>query len=426
MKTTRSIRTMYSLAICALLGAAVWGASLASNACGANLITLASFNDANGSGPYAGLSVGPSGKLYGTTLYGGAHGYGALFQVDPATGELNTLLSLNGNMDGTTGSRPYGGVIAAADGNLYGTMYIGGAVASGTVFKFQVEAGAFTTLASFQRRNGGGPVTDLIFDADGKLYGTTGDGGIRGYGTVFEFDPASGSLDALVSFDHDTNGGRPYGRLVFDVDGNLYGTTYQGGPERYGTIFKIDHDTGFFTTLATFNGANGRGSHSGLTIDTAGNLYGTTQQGGANDLGTIFKLDRSTGVLTTLLSFNGANGSYPEAGMIADAAGNLYGTTREGGASNFGTIFMIDSRTAALTTLVTFNLANGAHPCAELIADADGNLYGTTFGINTAGDTVFKLTDTGFVVPSVPEPASLSLLLLGTVAMVCRRRACRP
>ncbi|MBA4106556.1 MAG: hypothetical protein C0485_12425 [Pirellula sp.] len=417
MKTTRSIRTMHSLAICALLITAVaTGIFFASPACAANLTTLASFNYASGVHPSAGLIADSDGSLYGTALDGGGPNiYGTVFKVNPTTGALVTLASFNG----ANGQTTLGGLIADAHGNLYGTTRRGGANGYGTVFKIDSVTNALATLISFNGDNGGFSRAGLIADADGNLYGTTSVGGTSNDGTIFKLDPVTGILTTLASFDG-VIGRDPRARLIADSVGNLYGTTYGA----VGAVFKFNPVTNALTKLAQFDVHNGEQPSAGLIADADGNLYGTTAYGGASNGGTVFKLNPATGDLTTLVSFAGANGRIPFGDLIADANGNLYGTTSYGGASDLGTVFKLDLATGALTTLTSFNGVNGANPYAGLVADADGNLYSTTgFGGEFDAGTVFKLTDTGFVVPAVPEPMSLSLLALGGAAVVRRRRA---
>jgi len=223
----------------------------------------------------------------------------------------------------------------------------------------------------------------------------------------------------------------PYASLTTDAAGNLYGTTYGGGTNGSGTVFKIASDTHALTTLYSFNGTDGRNPRANLLADSSGNLYGTTEFGGADDVGTVYMLAASTNALTTLVSFTGpdftgANGTNPWGGLIADAAGNLYGTTRYGGSPNgWGTVFKIAAGTHDLTTLVTFDFANGAYPLAGLVADAAGNLYGTTAGgggyINPEGygtspGTVFKIAaDTHDLVWSSHMPLNMQVPYAGVI-----------
>ena len=270
--------------------------------------------------------------------------------------------------------------------------------------------------------DGFGPYAGLIEDASGSFYGTTFHGGSiqglcsQGCGTVFKLD-ASGNYIVLHNFCSQPNcsdGNTPYGSLTKDASGNIYGTTQFGGIDHIGggTVFKLD-SVGNYTVLYKFcslaNCTDGEQPFAGLIEDASGNLYGTTSLGGANNGGTVFKLD-SAGNYTVLYNFcsqaNCADGWGPYAGLIEDVSGNLYGTTFWGGGSiDGGTVFKLDSA-GNYTVLHTFcsqaNCMDGYHPYAGLIKDASGNLYGTTYnggatnnGLAPGGGTVFKLDSAG-------------------------------
>ena len=251
-------------------------------------------------------------------------------------------------------------------------------------------------IYSFQNiPDGASPVGGLFRDAAGNLYGTTSAGGADlKLGTVFKVD-TTGVETVLHRFDG-TDGAYPMAGVIRDAAGNLYGTTMQGGESNAcdlgcGTIFKID-PTGNATVLHSFHSSDGRYPTSDLIPDAAGNLYGTVW-GGALDKGIVFKVNRS-GKLTVLYSFTGRSDGWQPRGRLArDAAGNLYGTTFAGGAYNWGTVFKLDT-TGKETVLYSFN---GAGPSAGgLFRDAAGNLYGTTWngGAYNQG-TVFKVDTSG-------------------------------
>ena len=395
------------------------------------LTTLANFNGASGQFPNAGLSADAAGDLFGMTATGGAYGYGAVFElVNNRGGGYTpvTLLSFS-NTPGVAGSDS--GVIADAAGNLFGTIPSGGAAGDGAVFELVNHGGgAYTpvTLLSFNGANGALPSAGLIADAAGNLFGTTAAGGANGDGAVFEIAKAGAGYAStpttLFSFDG-ASGAGPASGLIADAAGNLFGVTPSGGANGYGTVFELVRDGGgVYTpvTLLSFNGADGRFASS-LITDAAGNLFGTTSSGGAYGYGTVFELVNNGGGYTpvTLLSFNGADGANPGGGLIADAAGDLFGTTGEGGAYSApglprGTVFeLVNNGGGSYTpvTLLSFNGADGAGPVGSLIADAAGDLFGATAGGGAAGDgTAFEITNSGFVTKgSTPPPATSSNIL---------------
>jgi len=351
------------------------------------ITTLASFNGTNGLYAESALIMDSSGNLYGTTHQGGASNEGTVFELAPGSGTLITLASFNG----TNGEHPESALIMDDSGNLYGTTYGGGASGDGTVFEMAQGSGTLTTLALFSGANGQGPGGALIMDSSGNLYGTTWVGPGPGDGTVFELAQGSGTITTLASF-LAPNGENPYAGLIMDSSGNVYGTTWNGGASSNGTVFEMAPGSGTITTLALFNGANGQGPGGALIMDGSGNLYGTTSEGGASNDGTVFELAHGSGAITTLASFNGANGDYPLGALVMDSSGNLYGTTDFGGASNDGTVFKLAHGSGTITTLASFNGTNGEGPHAGLIMDSSGNLYGTTVVGGACGyGSVFEL-----------------------------------
>src|ERR1022692_4562657 len=280
---------------------------------------------------YAGVIRDPAGNIFGTTTNGGASGAGVVFKVD-ASGHERVLYSFAGGADG---GNPHAGVILDSAGNLYGTTPNGGTSGAGVVFKLDTT-GHETVLYSFTGgADGGYPDAGLIGDSAGYLYGTTLYGGTAGNGTVYKLD-ATGHETVLYSF---TDGGNPYAGVVRDAAVNLYGTTSYGGAPGLGVVFKLD-TAGNETVLYTFtNGPDGYYPNAGVIRDSAGSLYGTTVWGGAGGAGVVYKLDTS-GQETVLYGFPGAtDGHSPYAGVIRDPADNLYGTTIDGGAAGAGIVY---------------------------------------------------------------------------------------
>ena len=273
-------------------------------------------------------------------------------------GGLIAIASFNGD----NGANPrFSGATLDAQGNLYGTAYNGGANGMGTVWEIAKGTDTITTIASFNGGNGQQPAAGVTLDAQGNLYGTTVSGASND-GTVWEIAKGSSTITTIATF-NGTNGSGPFGGVTLDAQGNLYGTTHLGAGGG-GTVWEIAKGSNAITTIAAFNGGNGnpRVPTSGVTLDAQGNLYGTTQQGGTNSMGTVWEIAKGTGVITILASFNGGNGDAPHAGVTLDAQGNLYGTTTGGGASNDGTVWEIAKGSNTITTIASFNGTNGSLP----------------------------------------------------------------
>ncbi|MFY9675369.1 MAG: choice-of-anchor tandem repeat GloVer-containing protein [Terriglobales bacterium] len=335
---------------------------------------LYEFSPPDGYVPAAGVAFDKSGNLYGTTYVGGANDCGVVFELSPQAGGTWTqkvLYSFTGSPDGC---EPESGVIFDAAGNLYGMTAFGGnptcptfPFSCGIVFELMPQPdGSWKEeiLHSFSnaRHDGYNPWSaGLVFDAIGNLYGTTSAGGSyqtkTGFGgTVFELSPKKKgrwSEKILHSFGHKKDGTYPQGNLVFDANGNIYGMTYAGGANSYGTVFELSPKVsgrGWIENVIhslNYNGVDGYEPHGpSLIIDAAGNLYGTTNLGGTADGGIVFELTPGQGGAWTEeilhnFSFNDGDGNDPSSGLIFDSAGNLYGTTIVGGAYNGGTVFEI-------------------------------------------------------------------------------------
>jgi len=339
---------------------------------------------ADGANPYADLIRDSSGNLYGTTGYGGASGAGTVFEI-AKSGANTVLYSFTGGNDG---ANPFAGLVLES-GVLYGATYNGGASGYGVVFK--LERGKESVLYSFTgAADGANPYAGLVSDSKGNLYGTTASGGASGYGVVFKIGKNGGET-VLYSFTGGADGANPYGGLMRTSSGNLYGTTYNGGTSDYGTVFEVDKNTE--TVLYSFaGGVDGANPYAGLVSDSEGNLYGTASHAGASDAGAVFKIDKA-GAETVLYSFTGgADGGFPYGGLVRNSAGNLYGTTFSGGASQGGVVFEVN-KAGEETVLYSFTgQADGGSPFAGLVQDSSGNLYGTTFLGGASGYGVaFKL-----------------------------------
>jgi uncharacterized repeat protein (TIGR03803 family) len=345
----------------------------------------------DGGNPIAGVILDSAGNLYGTGAAGGASGSGVIYKVDPS-GQETVLYNLAGT--------PQAGVIRDAAGNLYGTTTDGGARHMGSVYKLDTS-GQMKVLHSFSTGSGGNfPYAGVIGDGEGNLYGATSRGGAADAGVVYQLD-SSGQETVLYSFTDQADGGSPYAGVIRDSAGNLYGTTNAGGAAGYGVVYKVD-TAGQETVVYSFTGgADGGMPNAGVIRDAAGNLYGTTTAGGAGSgssgSGVVYTVSPA-GQETVLYTFaGGTDGSIPEAGVIRDAAGNLYGTTLKGGATGgWGTVFKVDTA-GQETVLYRFpTAADGGCPVAGLTSGPSGSFYGTTFsgGSSNAG-VVFKLDAAG-------------------------------
>jgi uncharacterized repeat protein (TIGR03803 family) len=355
---------------------------------------LYSFKGATADGGYppAGVTLDAAGNIYGTTWKGGAVNLGTVFELSKH-GE--TLMH---SFRGPDGEEPQTGLIRDAAGNLYGTTTVGGGLSCfGAVFKVS-RTGKETVLHCFagQPTDGALPLAGLARDQKGNLYGTTSLGGANSVGIVFMLDPA-GNETVLHSFAGGsiggTDGADPIGGLISDPAGNLYGATFGGGPKNAGIVYKIDA-SGNETVIYSFTGTpDGQYPMGNLARDPAGNLYGVTNVGGINNLGSLFKVD-STGKETVLHSFGLAGDcEAPQAGVIRDAQGNLLGTAN-GGRPDYGAVFKFDTATGQETIVHFFRggPGDGQYPVGLLTLDSQGYIYGATQegGANNWG-TIFKI-----------------------------------
>ncbi|MCE7959352.1 MAG: hypothetical protein DYH06_15655, partial [Acidobacteria bacterium ACB2] len=376
---------------------------------GSGFSVLHSFSGgaADGQNPEASLVLDASGNLYGTTPFGGSSGSGTVFRTKTDGSGFSVLRSFAGGA--ADGRNPRASLILDASGNLYGTTAFGGSFDSGTVFTIKTDGAGSTLLHSFGGDAGDGsqPYASLILDASGNLFGTTAYGGAWDRGTVFTMKTDGTGLSVLHSFAGGAGDGQtPVASLILDASGNLYGTTHFGGASNDGTVFTIKTDGTGFAVLHLFAGGPGNGRHpaSSLILDSSGNLYGTTFHGGASDAGAVFTMKTDGTGFSVLRSLPGgpAEGQYPEASLTLDSSGNLYGTTDHGGSSNLGTVFTMRTDGTGFRVLHSFVGGSGdGQACDSLILDDSGSLYGTTGGDGTSDlGTVFtiKTDGTGFSV----------------------------
>jgi uncharacterized repeat protein (TIGR03803 family) len=371
----------------------------------------------DGGDPAASLAFDATGNGYGTTVVGGAFGFGTVFELKRLSGgkfQETVLYSFTGGSDG---KNPYGGVIFDGAGNLYGTTVSGGSggVCSGdgcgVVFELTNSGGSWTetVLYNFTGGNdGSGPGGGVVFDKAGNLYGTTPDGGQFSDGVVYELSLQGGAWKQTVI--HAFTGGNDgavgsLGSLLLDASGNFYGVSELGGAHAAGTVFRLSPLAGGkwkFTTLYGFGGQpDAAFPYGGLITDGKNNFYGTTYYGGTNGVGAVFKLDLTAKKESVLYSFaEGTDGGYPTSTLVFDTVGNLYGTTSMGGlpACDCGTVFELspvrgqDTWTETILHRFKGN-PDGANPYYGLNPDPSGNLFSTTAsGGNSEAGIVFGFT----------------------------------
>jgi uncharacterized repeat protein (TIGR03803 family) len=392
------------------------------------LSTLYSFPFTDGDAPYAGLIADSSGNLYGTSDYGGTYDEGSIFEMSPQAGggwSEQVIYSFDvGTANGT--SVGPSALIVDSSGNLYGTTCCGGTNHAGTIFALSPSpSGGWvaSTLYTFTAGSDGRNPSALTLDQLGNLYGTTYIGGTNNKGSIFELSPGSSGQwkkTVLYSFAGPlSDGEHPAGSLIFDTAGNLYGTSASGGSSAdcqngCGTLFELSPSGTAWkeTVLYSFQGSSTDGDDptASLILDTAGNLYGTTFQGGIKaqclsnsgppSCGVVFELSPAgNGSWTETVLHKFANstqdGGNPSGGLVFDAAGDLYGTTGIGGTYGNGTIFKLAPSGSGWTYSVAYNFGNspdGSYPAGNLLLDASGTFYGTT----TGGGNAVNLDSNGY------------------------------
>jgi uncharacterized repeat protein (TIGR03803 family) len=368
----------------------------------------------DGREPIAGVARDEAGNLYGTADFGGANNLGVVYKLaHKGSGwELSTLYSF---AHGDGGYGPVGGVAIGSDGNLYGTASQGGQYGKGTVYKLSPPPSLCrsvscswteTVLHQFTGfADGAYPESTPIFDSAGNLYGTADGGGTANHGVVFELiNSGSGWNErVLCTFAGSPDGSIPFSSVTFDQNGNLYGTTVEGGAG-YGTVYQLLPSGSGWTKkiLYVFQGGNdGSAPYAGITPDPDGNLYGATFYAGVNFGGTIYELTPSDGNwnFSVIYSPEDEEGG-PEGTLVRGSNGNLYGTIFSGtgqGCSGYGcgSIYQLTPSHGGwvYSSLVSFNGdGGGGNPEGALIFDPAGNLYGTTSGSLAGYGSVYEVT----------------------------------
>lgn len=379
---------------------------------------LKSLGKKTGGAPAGTLLMDGTGNLFGTTtVYGpncsGRNGCGVVFKV--AAGNVYSVLyTFCSQPKCVDGYRPNAGVVEDSEGNLYGITPVGGSAGYGTIFKLS-QSGSETVLHSFCTLSGCPdgelPQGSLVLGSDGNLYGATSYGGSNGSGVVFRLAPDGSNYSVQYNFcgggGNCTDGANPGAGLIADSQGNLYGTTVHGGANNWGTVYKVAPD-GTESVLYSFcshsNCVDGATPEATLAL-VNGNLYGTTVYGGGGGscsdggCGVVFEVAPDGSSYSVLHAFAGSDGENPNASLVGDSQGNLFGVTAMGGVRGYGVLFELPSG-GAETTLYNFcskiGCRDGEFPDEDgggLIMDASRNIYGTTWeGGRKIGGVVYKFT----------------------------------
>jgi uncharacterized repeat protein (TIGR03803 family) len=372
----------------------------------------------DGYDPYAGVTIDRGGHLYGTTSEQAGEG-GTVFEMKPVNG--NWSFSTIFNFDITDGWIPFGRVVFGPGGSMFGTTWEGGNTQNcfefgcGVVYNIRPPRTACNTsncpwngtaILSFDGEAGGGNpnLVDPVFDAAGNLYGTATTGGTSGIGVVFKLTRSDGVWTETVIHNFSgPDGALPYSGVIFDQAGNLYGTTGEGGQFDLGTVYRLSPSGSgwILTTLYSFRGTrDGERPAATLVFDGAGNLYGATMTGGSGGGGTVFRLSPSGGgwSFSVLYSFTGhvSNESYPGVynALALDAAGNLYGADYADTPNGYGSIFKLALSNGSWTYSSLHDFtggSDGANPIGGVNFDANGNLYGTTLGGGMQGGNCYTV-----------------------------------
>jgi uncharacterized repeat protein (TIGR03803 family) len=381
-----------------------------------SFVQLAALDGYHGQNPLSGVVLDKAGDLFGTAQQGGTGGYGTVYEVAAGSHALSAVVNFNYS----NGAYPDGGVTSDSAGDLTGETTQGGANGVGNVFQVSAgSVGSFQSLADFSSgANPNSPTATLTpqSNGSGNLWGV-------GNNQLFKFSAtASSTVFSQASFSGSPS---PYGSVVFDKYGDLFGTTQLGGTNGGGYLYRFNTNSGQLMTLYNFP-ASAAHDQAAVTLDSAGNLY---VPAGASILELSSAQSRATSTLSsvsTLYTFTGgADGAGPNGSLILDSAGDIFGTTSGGGIlpngqAGAGTVFELTAGTSrTLDTLYTFDGSlNGSTPTAGLAIDAAGDLFGTTSGGGSNFDgTVFELSPA-----PVPEPATLSAAVLATTALAVRRR----
>lgn len=379
------------------------------------------------SGPGKSLVALPPDYLFGTTTIGGMGSEGDIFRLETGSGYYYSLQSLNQS----NGRLPYGGLMRASNGMLYGMTTSGGDYDLGTLFLYDPVGFFFDRLYSFNGSEGRSPESTVCEGPDGKLYGTTGYGGNRNMGVLFCFDPLTGSYSVLHHFEP-PSGAAPLCGPMYQ-DGSIWGLCYTGGQFGLGVLYRYDINSSNYRVEFSFDRINGAFPTSPLIPAGVNEIYGITSQGGLYDQGAIFRYSTAHGIYQKLHDFEGNNGDLPMGPLLVASDGQLYGTTQLSGTHGYGTLFRFDPDSLGFEVLFNFDRYNGIYPQGSLVEypvsigilnlpqeyfllapiPSNGNIR-YEFPANRPAIRLRVITSTGIEVTRIEEPPSEGRLQLAS------------
>jgi uncharacterized repeat protein (TIGR03803 family) len=345
------------------------------------------FSSTSGNYPYGSLAAAPNGKLYGMATNEGSLDYGTLFEFDPTTNAFTKKI----DFDNANGRDPQGSLLLASNNKFYGMTNSGGANGDGVIFEYDPASNTLTKKIDFEYNTGSEPYGDLIQATNGKLYGMTREGGDNGNasGTLFEYDIVTNTMTPRINFSA-LNGENPEGNLVQAPNGKLYGMTTYGGASSDGVLFEFDPATNIYTKKLDFGGTTFGSQPSGsLAVSPNGKLYGGTNYGGANGRGILFEYDPATNTFTKKLDFNGTNGAHILYQRLLFVKGEQTITFNSLPSKMFGDAPFALTATSSASLPITYASSNTA------VATVSGNTV-TIVGAGTATITASQAGDASY------------------------------
>lgn len=321
------------------------------------------FNSAlNGSNPYGDLCLANNFKLYGMTYQGGTQNAGVIFEFDPKKNKYSKKVDLE---SAAYGKNTYGSFVQASNGKLYGMTYQGGTSDYGTILEYDPINDTCIKRHDFDGNNGRNPYGNLIQANNGKLYGLCPYGGNDDYGVLFEFNTNNYTFTKLLDFDS-SKGTNPFGDLIQTSNASLFGLTYQGGANDYGVLFEYNINNNTISKKVEFDGSSKGAYPQGSLIKEGNNLFAMTQYGGSNNVGVLFEYNISNNSFNKLFDFNSSNGKNPSGKLTMSSNGRLYGQTQVGGTQNHGVLFEYNLSTDTFIKKLDFIGPNGKRPFGSL------------------------------------------------------------